>query len=67
MKATIRKAIPAQNKLPLSNQTTRAITAAGKKKSITLTIATIMMMPMTNKTSSAMTSTSNGKPKNAKR
>jgi hypothetical protein len=62
MKATIKKATPAQSQLPVSTQTTMAIMAAGRKKRRTLTITTIMMRPMTKRISKAMISNSNGKP-----
>jgi len=62
MKAIIKKATPPQNRLPLRNQTTMAIMAAGKKKSRTLAITMIMMMPITTRNNSAMSSKSGGKP-----
>jgi len=62
IKAMIKKATPAQNQLPLRNQTTMAIMAAGKKKSRTLAITMIMIKPITRRISSAMTSKRKGKP-----
>jgi hypothetical protein len=62
MKATIKKATPAQNQLPVRRPTTMAIMAAGRKKKRTLTITTIMMRPMIRRMSSAMISNSNGRP-----
>lgn len=38
--------MPAQNRLPKRNQTTRATIAAGKTNRIILAMTTIMMMPM---------------------
>jgi hypothetical protein len=61
MKATIKKATPAQNQLPVRNHTTRAIMAAGRKKRRTLAITTIMIMPMSRRISSAMISNMNGR------
>jgi hypothetical protein len=61
MKAIIKKATPPQNRLPLRNQTTRAIMTAGKKKSRTLAISMIMMMPMSTRNNSAMSSNGRGK------
>jgi hypothetical protein len=63
MKAMIRKATPAQNQLPVRNQTTIAIMAAGRKKINTLAMAMIMMMPITSRTKSTMISRRSGKPK----
>lgn len=63
MKAINKKATPAQNPLPVSNQTTMAIMAAGRKKRTTLAITTIMMMPMTKRISNMNTSNNNGKPR----
>jgi len=61
MKAMIKKAIPAQNQLPVRNHTTMAIMAAGKKKSRTLAITMIMIKPITKRSSSAITSKRNPK------
>jgi len=61
MKAIIKKATPLQNRLPLRNQTTRAIMAAGKKKRRTLATTMIMIMPITTRNNSAMSSNSRGK------
>jgi len=63
MKATIRKATPAQKKLPERNHTTIAIMADGKKKSRTLAITIIMMRPMIKRINRAITSNSNPKPR----
>ena len=47
MKATTRKATPAQNKLPpISHQTTNATIAAGRMNRMILAMTTIMAMPM---------------------
>ena len=62
MKATIKKATPAQSQLPASTQTTMAIMVAGRKKRIALTMTTIIMRPMTKRISKAMISNSTGKP-----
>jgi hypothetical protein len=61
MKAIIKKATPPQNRLPLRNQTTRAIMAAGRKKSTNLAITMIMMMPITTRNNSAMSSNGRGR------
>lgn len=61
MKATIRKATPAQNQLPVRNQTTTAIMTAGRKKRSILAITMIMMTPMSRRSSSAITSKRNPK------
>lgn len=63
MRATIRNATPAQNQLPVRNQTTMAIMAAGKKRKRTLTISTSMSMPIIRRTSKARISNNGGKPK----
>jgi len=67
MKATIKKATPAQSQLPASTQTTMAIMVAGRKKRIALTMTTIIMRPMTKRISKAMISNSKGKPGREKR
>jgi len=45
-KATIRKATPAQKRLPVRSQTTNAIMAAGRMKSKILTIKMMMAIPI---------------------
>jgi hypothetical protein len=62
MKATIKKATPAQSQLLVSTQTTMAIMVAGRKKRIALTMTTIIMRPMTKRISKTMISNSKGKP-----
>jgi hypothetical protein len=66
MKATIRKATPAQKRLPVNNQTTKATIAPGRTKRITLTMITIMTMPMIKRNKSIMTSNMSGKPSEGK-
>jgi len=61
MKAITKKAMPAQVRLSVRNQTTTAIMAAGKKKSRTLAIITIMMRPTTNRNNNAIISNRGGK------
>jgi len=61
MKAMIRKATPAQSQLPVRNQTTIAMMAAGRKKRKTLAITTITMTPITKRSRSKMTSNSSGR------
>jgi len=56
MKAMIRKATPAQNQLSVRNHTTIAIMAAGRKNRSILAMTTIMMIPMTKRSSNATTS-----------
>jgi len=46
MKAVIRKAIPAQKRLPVKSQTTKAITAAGSMKSKILTTKIMVIIPI---------------------
>jgi hypothetical protein len=60
----IRKATPAQNKLPVRNQTTTAIIAAGKKRKMTFIINTSMSKPITSRINNAMISNNGGKPGN---
>ncbi len=48
IKATIKNATPAQNRLPVRNQTTTAIMAAGRIKSKILTTKIIMRIPKTS-------------------
>jgi len=57
----IKKATPAQNQLPVSNQITIATMAAGKKNRKTLTRKMIIMKPMIKRTTNAITSRSGGK------
>ena len=58
----IRKATPAQNKLPVRNQTTMATIAAGRKRKMTLIISMSMSKPMTRRTNRAIISNNGGKP-----
>jgi len=62
MKAMIRKAIPARNQLPVRNQTTMAMIAAGRKKSKTLATTMIMIRPIISRIRSAMISKRKGMP-----
>lgn len=48
MKATARKAIPAQKRLPVRNQTTMAIMPAGRMKSKILAITIMTIIPITS-------------------
>ena len=55
MKATTKKAMPAQNQLPVRNKMTSAIMAAGRINSRTFAMSTMMTMPMmTSRISSSM-------------
>ena len=58
----MRKATPAQNKLPVRNQTTMAIIAAGKKRKMTFMINTSISKPITSRINNAMISNNGGKP-----
>jgi len=58
----MRKATPAQNKLPVRNHTTMAIIAAGRKRKMTLIINTSMSKPMTRRINRAIISNNGGKP-----
>jgi hypothetical protein len=60
MKATIRKETPAQKRLPVRNQTTMAMMAAGRMKNKILTIKIMIMMPMTSKSKSSANSNIKG-------
>jgi hypothetical protein len=60
MKATIRKETPAQKRLPVRNQTTMAMMAAGRMKNKILTIKIMTMMPMTSKSKSSANSNIKG-------
>jgi len=67
MMAMIKKATPAQSQLPVRNQTTMAIMAAGKKKRRTLAKAMIMIRPITKKINSTIISNRDSKPRRGKR
>jgi hypothetical protein len=60
MKATIRKETPAQKRLPVRNQTTMAMIAAGRMKSKILTTKIMIMMPMTSNSKSSANSNIKG-------
>jgi len=45
-----RKAIPDKKRLPVRNQTTKAMMAAGRRKRIALAMTTIMTRPMIRRT-----------------
>jgi len=62
MTAMMRKATPAQNKLPVRNHTTMATIAAGRKRKMTLIISMSMSKPMTRRTNRAIISNNGGKP-----
>ncbi len=62
MTIIIRKATPAQNKLPVRNHTTMATIAGGKMRKMTLMTNTSMKMPMIRRTSKTMMSNNGGKP-----
>jgi len=56
MKATIRNAIPAKNRLPVRNQTTKATIAAGKINNSTSAINIIITIPIRRRMSNNATS-----------
>jgi len=67
IKDMIKKAAPAKSRLLVRSQTIRAIMAAGRKKSRTLTINMIMMSPIIKRISNKTASNSGSKPKKAKK
>ena len=60
MNATTRKAMPAQNKLPVRNQTMSPMMAPGKMNRIIFAISTIMTIPIMRSSNSKTRSVSGG-------